>query len=261
MQRRTGDSSKKNVSKKSDWDHVASWYHSIVGDAGMEFHREIIFPGLKLILGNIQDKKILDLACGQGAFSRFLHRTGAEVTGIDLAPSLIEQAKKMGPKEIDYFCMDACDLNLSTSFDDVVSILAIQNIPDHIALMNSIQRVTKKGSRMIWVILHPCFRIPRQSSWGYEDTRKIQFRRIDRYMSPLDIPIQMHPGSNPEIETKTYHRPLSYYAKLLTKNNWYITDIEEWCSHKKSEPGKKAKTENRAREEFPVFLAIVASRF
>ncbi|MBI2075302.1 MAG: SAM-dependent methyltransferase, partial [Candidatus Harrisonbacteria bacterium] len=37
-----------------------------------------------------------------------------------------------------------------------------------------------------------------------------------------------------------------------------VTDMEEWVSHRTSERGPRAKAEDRARREIPLFLAIKA---
>jgi hypothetical protein len=36
-----------------------------------------------------------------------------------------------------------------------------------------------------------------------------------------------------------------------------LSGIGEWYSHKESQPGPRAKAENRARKEFPLFLALL----
>jgi hypothetical protein len=33
--------------------------------------------------------------------------------------------------------------------------------------------------------------------------------------------------------------------------------LQEWSSHKESQPGPRARAENRARKEFPLFLALL----
>jgi hypothetical protein len=37
-----------------------------------------------------------------------------------------------------------------------------------------------------------------------------------------------------------------------------VTMLEEWNSHRKSEPGPRAKAEDLARKEIPLFLCLVA---
>jgi hypothetical protein len=107
---------------------------------------------------------------------------------------------------------------------------------------------------------HPCFRVPRQSSWGVDEQKKLQYRRIDRYMEPLKIPIQTHPGQGDKSpQTWSFHHPLSTYVEGLSKSGFVIEKIEEWLSDKLS-TGGKAKMENRSRLEFPLFLTIYAVR-
>ena len=77
------------------------------------------------------------------------------------------------------------------------------------------------------------------------------------YMSDQKIPIQTNPSKGAEsAETFTYHHPLSSYISWATKNNLALTGMEEWISDKTSEGGR-ARAEDRARKEFPFFLALL----
>jgi ubiquinone/menaquinone biosynthesis C-methylase UbiE len=73
-------------------------------------------------------RRWLDLACGTGAVAERAARRGASVTGIDLAPALIETAIERGVRlglEIDYRVGDCERLALpDASFDLVSSTLA-----------------------------------------------------------------------------------------------------------------------------------------
>src|SRR5215813_363013 len=40
---------------------------------------------------------VCDLGCGPGQIARYLQSRGAEVLGIDLSPSMIEQARQLNP--------------------------------------------------------------------------------------------------------------------------------------------------------------------
>jgi hypothetical protein len=59
-----------------------------------------------------------------------------------------------------------------------------------------------------------------------------------------------------EVSTKTYHRSLQWYSKALRNAGFGIAGIEEWISHKKSQPGPKQAIEDAARKEFPMFMAL-----
>ena len=248
------------MSKKTSWDKVAQWYDQLVGDGGSEYHREVIFPHLLKILNIQKGDHVLDLACGQGVFCRILEKLEAIPTGVDISEKLIRSARERSKSSIRYEIRPAHALAgfADESFDVVISILAIQNIDPLEKVLQEVTRVTKKKGQLFLVLNHPCFRIPRQSHWGFDEKNKTQYRRLDQYLTPLKIPIQMHPGDNPELITWSFHRPLSFYVQILRESGWAVTHLEEWVSHKKSEPGPKAKAEDKARDEIPLFLALGA---
>lgn len=251
---------KKNDSAKTSWSGVSKWYDQLVGPLGSEYHREIIIPGALKLLCPRPGERILDLACGQGVFCRALAKLGVKVCGVDLSPELIRMARRHSQDDADYQVADARALDgmADQSFDASVCLLAIQNMDDLEKVVGELSRVTKTGGRLVWVLSHPCFRIPRQSRWGFDEESHIQYRRVDRYLSPMKIPIQMHPGSDPSSVTWSFHRSVSDYARALHAQGWAITQLEEWISHKKSEPGRRARAENHARREIPLFLALGA---
>jgi SAM-dependent methyltransferase len=138
--------------------------------------------------------------------------------------------------------------------------LVIQNLEDPLKALGNASKALRPGGKLLIVMNHPCYRIPRQSSWGVDEAKKLQYRRIDLYLTPLKIPIQTHPGAGEKSETTwSFHRPLSDYVQALAKAGLMVETMEEWISDKKS-TGPKAKMENRSRTEFPLFLAISARK-
>ena len=82
----------------TSWGSVATWYDKHLEGVDT-YHTKVIFPNLIRLLGDIKDQKVLDLACGQGIFSRILKEMKADVTGIDIARELIEIAEKKNRTE------------------------------------------------------------------------------------------------------------------------------------------------------------------
>ena len=107
---------------------------------------------------------------------------------------------------------------------------------------------------------HPAFRVPKLSGWRFDDKSKIQYRKIDEYMSESKSKIEMHPGKDNNQSTVSFHRPLQVYFKMLKKNGFCVSGLEEWISDKKSQHGPRAIAEDKARKEFPLFLFIEAKR-
>ena len=96
--------------------------------------------------------KWLDLACGTGAVAELAAARGADVTGVDLSPALIETASQRAAEQgldIDYRVGDTENLDLEdASFDAVSSTLGIMFAPDHEAAAGEIARVTRPGGRI-----------------------------------------------------------------------------------------------------------------
>jgi len=96
--------------------------------------------------------RFLDLACGTGAVAERASAAGADVTGIDLAPALIETARERAGSlglSIDYAVGDAENLDVpDASFDKLSSTCGIMFAPDHEAVADELARVTKPGGRI-----------------------------------------------------------------------------------------------------------------
>ena len=94
----------------------------------------------------------LDLACGTGAVAERAAAAGADVTGIDLAPVLIDTARERAESlglTIDYAVGDAENLDLpDASFDKLSSTCGVMFAPDHQAVAGELARVTKPGGRI-----------------------------------------------------------------------------------------------------------------
>jgi ubiquinone/menaquinone biosynthesis C-methylase UbiE len=245
---------------KTDWGDVADWYDQLVGESGSEYHREVVLPGVLRLLDVKPAEKVIDLACGQGVLCRILKERGAEVTGIDAAESLISAARQRGPAEIRYQVGDARELNFlpPDHFDAAACVLAIQNIHPIAPVFEGASRTLKPNGKLVIVMMHPCFRGSKETTWCWDDKMKAQFRRVDRYLVPRKTPIVTHPGSAPDQYTWTFHKPIEAYVKGLRNAGLLIDAIEEWPSHKTSTSGPRAGAENTARKEIPMFMAIRA---
>ncbi len=247
---------------KTSWEGVARWY-------GKHMEKEdtvqdaVVLPGAERLLSPAPGKRYLDIACGEGAFTRLIaKKQGVKVAGFDASPSLVERAKKLFPNG-EYAVADARKFAAKyppASFDGASCLLAIQNIDEIGPVFADAAKVLKPGARLVVVMNHPSFRQLRQSGWGWDENRKLQYRRVDKYLGAYDVPVQAHPGAAPDVVTHSFHRPLQAYVKALAKHGFSIVDLEEWTSHKTSDSGPKAKAENAARVEIPMFLALVAKR-
>lgn len=271
---------KRSASK--GWQNVAPWYSKITEQGqGHYYHKHVIIPGVMRLLDLKANSKLLDLACGNGVMAQSLQNS-VEYLGVDLAESLLREAR-FGDKisSHKYIYGDVSKpLTIPVNFTHATIILALQNIKGPQGAIGNAARHMISGGRLVIVLNHPMFRIPRQTAWGFDNGKKLQYRRIDSYMSHLAIPINpltysskpnfrynrssnlgggvnMNPSDKKSEVTMSYHDPLTTYSRMLRESGFLIESIEEWTSDKES-IGRAGKMENRARAEIPLFMAISA---
>jgi ubiquinone/menaquinone biosynthesis C-methylase UbiE len=246
--------------KEDGWEEASRWYASCVGERGHYYHTKVLIPGALRLLG-IDEKAtgaLLDMGCGSGVFAPHLPR-GVAYWGVDASPTLLKIAKKTVRRPETHWIEGDASSPLPMAregFDWALFLLSLQNMARPQAAIRQAASRLKAGGRILLILNHPCFRIPRQTHWGYDEKTKIQYRRIDAYLSPLSIPIETHPGARAKgPSTFSYHHSLTDLASFLFQEGFLIDALEEWRSDKES-TGARAKSENRARREIPLFLAL-----
>lgn len=247
---------------QTSWGEHAAWYDEYLRDNPDTYQTKVMLPNLLRLVDARAGMTVLDLACGQGFFSEALKRAGAKVIGVDIARELITLAKKNCSPEISFHITSAHRLGFikDRTIDCVVLVLALQNIEKVSDVMAEVARVLKSKGRAVIVMNHPAFRVPQGSEWGWDEEKKTQYRRVDRYLSEFSTKIQMHPGDDPSAETISFHRPLQWYVKAFSKNGLAVTRFEEWISHRMSQKGPRQIAEDKARKEMPLFLGMELRR-
>ena len=253
------------MQKDTSWNKVAPWYDELLEESPDSFQAKVILPNILRILKIKASMQIIDIACGQGYFSRAFALAGAKVTGVDIAPDLIKKAGERSSKDISFHVARADKLAFAkdNSFDAGVIILALQNIENLSGTLAEASRVLKPSGRLVIVLNHPAFRIPQRSSWDWDSKIGRQYRRIEAYLKEYKIEIDMTPGEKDKSKkqkTISFHRPLEAYFKSLSSTGFAIAGLEEWVSHKKSQKGPRATEEDRIRKEIPMFLMLEAKK-
>ena len=242
---------------QTSWGNVAEWYDTHLETSPDSYQAKVIAPNLSRLLALKPNMHVLDLACGQGFFTRKWKAEGARVVGADISEELITAAKKHSPN-IEFHATPAHKLGFAkdNSFDVVTIVLAIQNIENMTEVFAEVHRVLKKGGRFVLVLNHPAFRIPKRSSWGWDAKAGMQYRRIDGYLSSKKVSIDMQPSKSGVVHTISYHRPLQEFFKVSSKTGFMVSKLEEWISHKKSQSGPRQAAEDTARKEIPLFMML-----
>lgn len=273
----------RQTSASTSWESAGRWYDGIVGKEGHHFHQQLVIPGVLRLLRLDSSPKVasslLDLGCGQGVLGRQVPK-GVEYVGVDASKFLVRKAQAYDTAPQHRYAVadvtrpyDVAPKSTGGGFSHAAFVLSLQNMRDQAAALRIAGERLGDQGRLVVVLNHPCFRVPRQSRWEVDPQNNAQYRRVDRYHSPLEVPIMVHPGvkkgggaTEPSSSaaaksegasptTYSYHYPLDHYFRWLSDAGMAVELIEEWYSDKTSE-GSQAKRENRARTEFPLFLAI-----
>ena len=249
------------MKKETSWGKVANWYDKYLSDED-NYHNKVILPNLLRLMSLKADETVLDLACGSGFLTKVIAQSGTKTIGVDVSKELIEIAKKEIGNKATFFVSSADDLSFlpDQTVNKIAIVLAIQNIEPVKKMLSECHRVLETNGKMYIVMNHPAFRIPKNSSWQWDEKNKSQYRRVVSYLSESKEEIEMHPGEKSGEKTISFHRPLQYYFKLFTNESFTVSRLEEWISHKKSIEGPRQKEEDRTRKEIPLFLFIELSK-
>jgi len=242
----------------SSWQKVGGWYNKIVGESGHYYHQKIILPNSLRLLELRKGERLVDVGCGQGILARCISPE-VDYLGIDLAKNLIDIAsgEDKNPRH-HYLVADVSKEIKLGMVDKVAIILSLQNIKKPFGVIKNCRSWLKSSGKILIVLNHPTFRIPKHADWIEREGK--QWRIIDHYMSPLEIPIESSPFDKKDNQISlSFHYPLSFYSEILADNDMVIETIEEWVSDKRS-TGSKAAMEDKARREIPLFMAIVAKK-
>ena len=98
-------------------------------------------------------RRVLDVGCGGGLLAESLARAGAQVTGIDLAPGMIEVARLHAAESnlaIDYRVASAEELALSSPrhFEVVTCMEMLEHVPDPAAMTATLARLLAPGGAL-----------------------------------------------------------------------------------------------------------------
>lgn len=247
---------------RTAWEQPSAWYDALLGDAGDDFYRRIILPATLRRLDPRPGQRVLDVACGQGVLGRVLAEHGVSSLGVDASPALIAAAnRRAGPLER-YLVGDARDLPRllpGERFDHAALVMCLQDLDPVGPVLAGVRQALKPGGRVVMVMTHPCFRVPRRSSWGWDDAMGVQFRRLEGYLTFQRVGMKIHPGQPQDTTaTTSFHRPLNTYLDALGSAGLGVVGCEELCSHRRGSRGSRSGAEDLAAKEIPLFLVLVA---
>lgn len=204
--------------------------------------------------------KVLDVACGTGNLAIPAARAGAEVTGVDIAPNLVEQARENAKREGLSIQFDEGDAEAlpygDASFDAVVTMFGAMFAPRPELVAAELKRVCRPGGLIAMANWTPrgfigqMFKtisshvpppgMPSPLLWGVEETVRERFgegiSKLDMKPQNLRFAFPFSPAETVE-HFRTYYGPTQKAFGILdeSKQAALRKDLEElWSANNRA---------------------------
>lgn len=182
------------------------------------------WPTLRDMLPGLKGKRVLDLGCGFGAFSRWAAEQGAVVFGLDLSTRMLNEAQARTTASSVYYMKASIDAPpyQDEGFDVVFSSLALHYLPDVAAICRTVRRVSISGGWFVFSVEHPIYTAPSQpgwqtlpdgaTAWALNEYLNEGLRKTDWLVKGVE----------------KYHRTIGTYLDGLIDHGFRLVRLVEW---------------------------------
>lgn len=183
------------------------------------------WPTLRSMLPPLQNRRVLDLGCGFGYFTRWAAAQGAaSVLGLDFSSKMLARAKgETDHPAVRYVQGDIEKLALpAAAFDLIYSSLALHYVENFAGLCSAVRRLLATDGRFVFSVEHPLFTAPTNMEWQTDadgntiwplDNYLVEGRRVRDWIAPGVV---------------KQHRTLASYVNGLIGTGFQIARLEEW---------------------------------
>jgi len=188
-----------------------------------------ILPHMLQFMGDVKGKRILDLGCGEGGYSRELAKRGAQIVSVDCSEKAIEYASALAKEEnlcIEHYVRNSNDLFdiASGQLDIVLCSMMLMDCEDLEGTLREAFRVLKPNGRLFASVLHPCFDGNHESGIGRQGIGADRQVTVMNYFEPKEWAAPLRNGTIPVIWR---HRTMEEYVKSFLRAGFTIVDLNE----------------------------------
>ncbi len=227
-----------NERNRRAWEANAAAWDAEMGDAGNDFVNLLQWPALRPLLRLQAGQHVLDLACGNGLFSRRMAALGVRVTACDFSAALLERARQRTPADmpIRYLQVDLTDartleaaLRPPAPYHAALCNMALFDIADIEPLFRTLPQLLAPRGVFVFSLLHPAFNNPSCVKVAQEwDDGRVHTRygvTTWKYMHTFHAEgLALRKQPEPQLY---FHRPLQYYLQLGFAHGFVLDAFEE----------------------------------
>jgi ubiquinone/menaquinone biosynthesis C-methylase UbiE len=170
------------------------------------------------VLGDVREKNVLDLACGDGFLTRQIKKLGAsEVVGVDLSKEMIRIAKEKeanNPLNIQYEIGKVGELRKIEEFDIVVAGFLLhysENTGELLKMCKDVYKNLKWGGRFVTINKNPISPLTKNKKYG--SICEIQ----GKLQNGSKMKVTLFEGNKEVCSFHNYHWDKETYEKCLKK--------------------------------------------
>jgi len=233
----------------TDYDRISREYQLSKLQPWRQFAEAYTFFNL---VGDLSGKKVLDLACGDGFYTRQLKLRGAAaVVGVDISKGMIDLARASEaehPLDITYHVQNVLDLDLNEQFE-LITASYLLNYASNIAELTAFAKVIathlKPGARFVTINSNPDYESPVETIRKYGFTRENESRNEG---SKITYRLYQEDGSH--IELINFHLEKSTHEHCLESTGlsnlkWHPLELDPSIVNESSQEFWKALIESQ----------------
>lgn len=227
------------------------------------------FPEQNNSQEGLKGKKVLDLGCGYGWFSRWARDNGAtHIRAIDISQKMIDRAKQFEDSTqttsfgISYETGDLDKVSFGgsseeDSYDLVYSSLTFHYVQDLARLYSEIWTSLKPGGKLIFSVEHPICSAPINPG---PDWKCVRGEDQEKKVWPLNSYSEEGWRLTSWLGVsgvRKYHRTVQTYVEVLLESGFTLKGLKDWVPSKKDVAGHPEWADERHR---PYFLLLSAEK-
>lgn len=212
------------------------------------------WPVLQSMLPDMADRRVVDLGCGFGWFSRWADERGAaSVLGIDVSTKMLERARAdTASTAIRFVCADLDEVVLDPASADLVfSSLTLHYVRDLGRLLSMVADALAPGGSMVFSVEHPIYSAPTTQAFETSGTGE-RIWPLNNYLVEGERVTSWFVDG-----VVKQHRTVSTYVNTLIDACLVVDRIDEWGPTPEEVAARPEMADDRHR---PWFLLVRATK-
>lgn len=229
------------------------WYALLYGHRNEDDAREMLEP-MMAKAGLLPGNRVLDLACGRGRHAAVLVRKGLEVTGIDISPESIKEAREAAPTaHFDVF--DIREPYATAAYDAVICLFTslgyTDDREDDARAVQAAAQALKHNGLFILDLMngrHVSANLVREE---VKEVEGVRFE-INRMMEGTDVLKQIrvtHPGGEDVYEERVHAWDLPEVESMVARAGLRVEEVTDGSCQLPFDPERSERMVTWARKQ------------